>query len=224
MSKVRLYGSTSGYTEIIAPAVSSDTTVTLPTSGTIAKTTDMGLRQVVPTSVSVASGSGSADANGTITFTSASTINLDGIFSTTYDYYRIILNTTTGGSYFALRGRTAGSTDSSAYHSNATYSFRSGNAAAVDTANEGATSMAILAGTGNAIFFTGEINNPFSSSKETHVVHKSLYVSNSTGYNTIACWGGARVAANVSYDGMAFLFGTAATGNIRVYGYRNQVS
>jgi hypothetical protein len=49
-----------------------------------------GLTQIVPTSVAVGSGSGSVDANGAVTFSAASSISINGCFSSTYDNYRIV--------------------------------------------------------------------------------------------------------------------------------------
>jgi hypothetical protein len=53
-----------------------------------------GLRLVVPTSVAVGSGSGSANAAGQVTFSGASSVSLNDVFSTTYDNYRIVLELT----------------------------------------------------------------------------------------------------------------------------------
>jgi hypothetical protein len=55
-----------------------------------------GLVKVVPTSVAVGSGSGSASASGTVTFSGASSVTLNNVFSATYDTYQIIVSNLTG--------------------------------------------------------------------------------------------------------------------------------
>jgi hypothetical protein len=54
-----------------------------------------GLRLIVPTSVSVGSGSGSVSATGTVTFSGASSLNINGVFSSTYNAYQIVLTIST---------------------------------------------------------------------------------------------------------------------------------
>ena len=50
----------------------------------------MGLKNVVPTSISVGSGSATVNSNGLVTFTGASSISLNGVFSSTYKSYRLV--------------------------------------------------------------------------------------------------------------------------------------
>lgn len=49
-----------------------------------------GLVQVVPTSIVVGSGSGSVDSNGNVTFSGASSVSLNGCFSSAYDNYKLL--------------------------------------------------------------------------------------------------------------------------------------
>lgn len=48
-----------------------------------------GLAKIVPSSVAVGSGTGSADSLGNVTFSGVSSVSLNGVFSSTYDNYRI---------------------------------------------------------------------------------------------------------------------------------------
>jgi len=64
-----------------------------------------GLAKIVPSSVTVGSGTGSATALGTVTFTGASSVTLNGIFSSTYDNYKIIFAELEGSTGTTLRGR-----------------------------------------------------------------------------------------------------------------------
>ena len=53
-----------------------------------------GLAKIVPSSVAVGSGTGSSDSLGNVTFSGASSVSLNGCFSSTYDNYRITFQPT----------------------------------------------------------------------------------------------------------------------------------
>ncbi len=55
-----------------------------------------GLVAVVPSSISVGSGSASASAVGAISITSASSVSINGVFSSSYDNYKIVFSNMTG--------------------------------------------------------------------------------------------------------------------------------
>lgn len=76
-----------------------------------------GLVPVAPTSVTVASGTGTANSLGVVTFTGASSVTLNGIFTAEYENYKIILNilNSTGGNNNSIYMRIGGSTTSYAY-------------------------------------------------------------------------------------------------------------
>jgi hypothetical protein len=79
-----------------------------------------GLVKVVPTSVAVGSGSGSASALGIVTFSGASSVSLNGVFSSTYKNYRInfdniIMPTGAGGTDMLLRLRASGTNTTTNY-------------------------------------------------------------------------------------------------------------
>jgi len=91
MSAIRLRGATSGTTDLVAAAIAGDGVLTLPTgAGTIAKTTNLGLVPVAPTSIANSGGSASISAN-TTTFTTVTSVSLNGVFSSLYTNYRIVL-------------------------------------------------------------------------------------------------------------------------------------
>lgn len=225
MSKVRLYGSTSGYTEIIAPAVSSNTTVTLPASGTIAKTTDLGLTQIVPASISVGSGSGSVDSNGVVTFSGSSTVTINTCFSSTYQNYLITCNWTQNNSnqlYFRLR---SGSTDSSSayyYYSGFTTISNSSTVSGMNSdANTVfrigyATGSDVIGGACEVMVFA-----PFNSSRRT--MYRSNYAwYDNTRFNNGWVSGGHNQVS--SYDGFVIFCDGASpliTGDVRIYGLRS---
>ena len=63
-------------------------------SNILTERTSPGLRLITPTSIVTTGGSGSIGTNGIVSFTSASAISLNDVFSTTYDNYRIVLELT----------------------------------------------------------------------------------------------------------------------------------
>lgn len=74
--------------------VSSDATLssTLGNRVTILESKPSGLVPIIPTSVSVASGSASVNSTGTVTFTGASSISINGVFTSAYRNYRVVYN------------------------------------------------------------------------------------------------------------------------------------
>lgn len=222
MSKVRLYGSTSGYTEIIAPAVSSDTTVTLPTSGTIAKTTDMGLTQIVPSSVSVGSGSGSVSSNGTVTFSGASSVSVNECFSSTYTNYRILLdnlNVSSSNQTLSFRVRTNTTDDSGSNYNRQNAGFNSTTVTAGRTINQTSWDIgSVGSGSGETSAFTIDIFNP-QTAKYTSIISHNMNLSSGTG--TIMVFFGGYVATGSQYNGFTIFVGTTISGTLTVYGYRN---
>lgn len=72
--------------QVLTASTGGTTTWSTPTPG--------GLVQIVPTSVSVGSGSGSVSANGVVSFTNASSISINNVFSSTYSDYEAIIKFT----------------------------------------------------------------------------------------------------------------------------------
>jgi hypothetical protein len=66
-----------------------------------------GLTPIVPTSVTVGSGSASTSANGTVTFTGASTVLLNGVFSATHENYLIMIRPSSASASVAISSRLA---------------------------------------------------------------------------------------------------------------------
>ena len=62
-----------------------------------------GMKLVVPSSVAVGSGSGSVATQGTVTFSGASSVSINGCFSSTYDNYRILFFGTLRTLSFSLK-------------------------------------------------------------------------------------------------------------------------
>jgi hypothetical protein len=203
----------------VAGSASAGQVLTISAAGTSTWSTPSaaGLTQIVPTSVAVGSGSGSVDANGLVTFTTASSISLNGCFSATYDSYRVIvIGSSTAGST-TFRFRTAG-TDNSA----ASYQRQYLDATSTSVAGQratGATSISSmeLQTTANASILIMDIQNPFLSqvtglTNISNLATTGIYLNLLTGAHT----------GNTSFDGFTIIQSTGSiSGTIRVYGYKN---
>jgi len=177
-----------------------------------------GLVKVVPTSVAVGSGSGSANGNGTVTFSGASSVSLNDVFSSTYDSY-FITSTLTGSTtnaYCQLRLRVSGSDASG---SDYVWGFIATNSGGTSftLAGSGATSSNITrpSTTDSIVSFT--IGNPF-------LTKKTIW-SGTTSYNDgatvtpAAAMGGAH-SLTTSYTGFTLIAASGTiTGTVSVYGY-----
>ena len=172
-----------------------------------------GLVPVVPTSVAVGSGSGSFNATtGTVTFSGASSVSLNGVFTATYANY-VIVNTVlcaTGGVYGTFRMRAAG-TDVSTSTYKYGQSYVNATAAGFEVGSASATNMQITTlGTtsGQIIIY---INSPFAA------VETGLF-ANAQGNTTFTAAFGLQTGST-SFDG--FTFGSASstiTGKLTVFG------
>ena len=224
-----------------AGGVTVNGTLTIPTNGRVSLlktatntwwssaqdaaivTTAPGLAIVTPTSIANTGGSASLS-GGAVTFTGVTNVSLNGIFSATYDNYRVAVNVTSGstGGYARLRNRLSGTDAATNYSYAAVYGTKStaaGNATfASDSTFADTTSMLGIdfdATVGGQAFL--EVGRPFDT-KPTYFAtpYNKLTASSVTGY--IA---GMHSTAT-SYDGLTLLSSAGTiTGTIRVYGYRN---
>ena len=174
-----------------------------------------GLTPVIPTSIAATGGSSSLS-GATATFTGTSTISLNGIFTATYNAYRIVIEALpSGGSTLRGRLRAAGTDNSSANYGYAApqISYSAGTL----TANAyGTTDPTIVFGQfGNqntsALFL--DIAGAYSSSKRTNWSSRM----SSNGYTDIC---GGQMTVSTSYDGITF-YGDSVTftGTVTAYGY-----
>lgn len=181
--------------------------------------TSPGLRLLTPTSVAVGSGSGSVGATGTVTLTGASSVSLNGCFSSTYKSYQIIFRgTQTIADTFGIRVRASG-TDLSSSSYRWSYMFNiSSNSAYNASASASATFVDIVGGNVDAGFYVIEVNNPFAAAK-TSFHHRAHFLNAANSYNVS---GHGLVDNTTSYDGVTFLSTSGnMTGTISVYGYKD---
>jgi hypothetical protein len=182
---------------------------------TIAKT---GLIEITPSTISVSGGSGSISATGAVSFTSASAISLNDVFSTTYDNYFLTgsIGTSDSGPEIRMRLRVSGSDNSSAQ-----YRFQimeTSGSTSVGGRTTGASFWTLARGSNTTRnFFNQQTNNPFSSAIRTSAygIYQQIGDGNLTN-NTIS----AAIDVTTSYTGFTIYAETGTmTGTISIYGY-----
>jgi hypothetical protein len=177
-----------------------------------------GLAKIVPTSVAVGSGSGSVDSNGNVTFSGASSVSLNGAFTSTYSNYKILLTLTsiaTGN--IESRLRASGSDDSVATYNHGVFQYNSGNSSGGFAANTNLNRWLITVGSSSLspVSLSMEVFMP----QETQRTSMSLIAQGSDNTNYNSYYGAGVKAATTSFDGITFIFSGGTTGTLRVYGY-----
>jgi len=180
-----------------------------------------GLVSVIPTSITKgASGSASVSANGLVTFTGTESILLNGVFNSTYQNYKLILNVSScslGGAGTTIRYRYAvGGT----VNSTANYWFNN-----YGSSSWGDATPAFLAG---ASVTSGEIGFTVASSHSIFdiinpaVVDYSYMIGSAVGIAPTSTRPNLFFLTTV-FDGIQFFPGSGGTftGTACIYGYNN---
>jgi len=184
-----------------------------------------GMRLIVPTSVAVGSGSGSANAAGFVTFSGVSSVSLNGIFSSTYDNYKIVLSLSAMSAQARVLARLrASGTDTSGtdYH---TYGIGIDNSMTTKTTNlNSTTSWGFAEGNasdGNVVISSIDLANPFIAAKTKGVEQYAGITSSGSAFAiSMNCQLFHQLAT--SYDGLTIFPGSGTmSGTIGVYGYKD---
>jgi hypothetical protein len=160
-----------GRTRDVSKILTSNTSIlSLASASSIYQTIDKtGLVEITPSTISVSGGSGSISATGAVSFTSASAISLNDVFSATYDNYRIVLTATNsvGNSDLNFRLRFSGTDNSSAnYHRQRFTSSSTSNAGTRTTGGTNAVLGELF--TSNSMIVT-DICSPFVATPTTFI-------------------------------------------------------
>ena len=182
-----------------------------------------GLKLLVPTSVAVGSGSGSVGTAGQVTFSGASSVSLNDVFSTTYDNYKILLRLTAASAdmFVNFRFRVSGADNSTSNYSRVGWyvgsDSSSGATVSINQAQFGLGSMDTTTPTYHLHDIL--ISLPFATDytqfqktsgvKNSSAIHFSEYDSN---------W----FNATTSFTGFTVYASTGnITGTVSVYGYKD---
>jgi hypothetical protein len=190
----------------------------LSSSGNVALDSELALSLITPTSIAATGGSATISTTGAVSFTSASAISLNDVFSATYLNYKILITYTSApGVATRLRWRVAGS-DNSGTDYNYTV-FRS-------NMFDGTTSSWTQTADGNTFHNIGETSSGEASASNIDVFQpfataKTTYVQSSVRLGSF--YGGAGYFnATTSFTGFSIVPSSGTmTGTLSVYGYRN---
>jgi hypothetical protein len=170
-----------------------------------------------PTSVA---GTGVSLSGGKVSFTSASTVSVNGCFSSAYTNYRVVINAKYGSTSesLRLRMRTSGTDNSAGYYTHAIYTTHSGGPSRNYDANQSVGYIGWVADLTYNIML--EFSNPFASDYTGWVAQANGIGNQTAVVGTL--WGFHN--AQTSYDGFTiFPASSTVTGSLRVYGYRESI-
>lgn len=177
----------------------------------------VGLVPISPSSVSVASGTGSANALGLISFSGASAVTLENVFSSAYENYRVIWrmdNCTNAGAAF-LRLRTTSGDSTTTYSQGGAVERANGTRT---TANSTSYWAATFFEAGSPAFFGGDIIRPNIATFTNYAVQG--LGREAAQYASITVAGMHNTAA--SYTGLTIALSAGThNGTIQVFGYND---
>ena len=153
-------------------------------------------------------------------FSAVSSVSLNNVFSSTYDWYKIVAEMSfSTASTALLRYRTAGADNSSAsYNTQRVVGYST--SSVISSRQLSGTSIIFSDGaTGVVSPVWFDVYSPFRSSITNGLSMYSFSPSSAT--PEISVWGSA-FAGTTSFDGFSLIaFSGTISGTIRVYGYRN---
>ena len=172
-----------------------------------------GMDLVTPTSVG---STGVTLSGGQINISAATTINVNGCFSATYDTYRIVLYLTTAGTgNYIMRLRVSASDNSTSNYNNQRISGSGTTVQATRSTSQ--TSWLNLGAVSGLASFQIDVHRPFLAATTTALCAMGRGTDSNIdmdnwfmGHNTAT-----------SFDGFTIEPGSAASGTMRVYGLRN---
>ncbi len=179
-----------------------------------------GLKLIVPSSVAIGSGSSSVSTLGQVTFTSASSVSLNNVFSSTYDNYRVIVNVTSTSTNFDplhFRLRVSGTDNSSNNYKFHLRYFNYGGSGG-DSTSSAYSSFPIgsvdSGSTGTGLRASFDVIAPFQS---VNTSYGTLHTQYNYGF-----YGTGITTVTTSYDGCSLVPASGTiTGTISVYGYKD---
>ena len=182
-----------------------------------------GMKMVVPTSVAVGSGTGAVDTNGAVTFSGASSISLNGCFTSAYDNYLWVVNVSTNSADTQVRLRVrASGTDLTGSVYNWAYSRYRSSGTNIGTGAAAETGIQL-----------GELESTFNGRAAYKIDFispnlldktKTLFqgVDSDAANNYASAAGGGVVNNDLAYDSATIFLNTGTFGGtIRVYGMKN---
>ena len=164
---------------------------------------------------------GTDNGKGTVSFSGQTSVSLNDVFNTTYDNYKIVINSKSDASAgdVSFRLRASGSDNSSAIYGSAVRYGSSGSGSGFIQVGNTITSTTIgyltagLYSTQNV-----KINRPFETIP-TNWSSEQMRTESAANGTTEYRYGGHSHGANYSATGFTIIFTNSATGTISVYGH-----
>lgn len=148
----------------------------------------------------------------TQTFTSATAVNIDNVFSATYNAYKVILSSTaSAGINPGARFRVGGVASTTNYNQQ----YLQGSATSVSAGRDVGFNRFNISGAGAAGFFQDWTIHGVALAQRTYGT-----VNAAVPGITVALVGLEHTTAT-AYDGLGLIFDTATTGEVRIYGLEN---
>lgn len=177
-----------------------------------------------PSSVVVATGTAAVSTLGMVTFTGATSISLNGVFTSNFKRYKVVysLTNSSGGANFSFRLRNSG-TDLSAANSyySASYRFRSDSSTVINAGSDN-TAVVLSGGSSASTNMAGETNiyDPqVSTAKTMFSGNHVILETNTLSYMQLH---GAHTQGTGTYDSLTFYPSAGNfTGSMVVYGLTN---
>jgi hypothetical protein len=153
-------------------------------------------------------------------FTSAASVSLDSVFTSTYQNYLVMLNISSGTGQITMRFRAGGSDNTAASYSYYTHYIAFGSSwspAITNLADQTSMGFNVLDNSNYNIPFT--IMNPQLAQKTQVNSPMTSFNYNTTGNYTALNAGFFN--ATTQFDGIKFSAGTSMTGTLKIYGIAN---
>jgi hypothetical protein len=181
-------------------------------------TAPTGLKKVVPSSVAVGSGTGSADSLGNVTFSGASSVSINGCFSTTYTNYKLVVNISSRSTTAQInfRFRKSGTDNSASTYYSGFITTEAASSSIVYLRNALASSGAISESRNGDTFMSFDVYQPFSNVT-------SYLLGQSNNPNDVRHFSGGVSHLTIdSFDGFT-VYPSAGNiaGTLSIYGYTN---
>ena len=189
--------------------------------GGTGSTSGSGLIPIIPSSVTLGSGTSSVSANGTVTFTGATSISLNSVFSSSYRHYRLVLDTPTvsanGNVFIRFRNGTTDDTTGVYYQY---WTMKRLNGTTQDNTGGPSTGYSLygfITNTNVYYAWTGDIMSPNISTTQSIVQGRGFGQDATTTYAV-----DSTVLFNTtrSFDGITiYTGGPQMTGTVKILGY-----
>ena len=182
-----------------------------------------GLFPIAPSSVVIATGSGTANALGQVSFTGATSVSLNGVFSSNYNSYRVIvsLSAASTSSALAVRFSSGGTIDVTNSYTYAANAVNAAGTTGVSTASAQTyiPLMNLQSGSsGHAGSF--DVMAPAIANKTVMIYQGTGLDGASSLFRTLQ--GAGNSGTNNIHDGIAIVpLAGNITGNIQVFGYND---